>query len=501
MRSVRFRNIFFATVATVFLLSAFTAHAAIINIPDDQPTIQAGIDIAAESDTVLVAPGTYFENVDLSAKNITLASHYLTTADTTYMHETVINGGGKAGCIGIFNEETSTSPSIVGFTLRLSYGSIASNPTKLINRGSGISCRNAAPYIEHMIVENCYSINAGGSMDFDDSSPVIKHVHVTNCSAMDCGGIAFSESNALLEDVYIYGNLSNCLVARQCESVVLKNCVIFDNMEGLELDYSNVKVSNSLIFHNHITANLSDITVVTSTIDQVILNGASLYAVNTIFAPLDMYAIDYRGAADNKKQIVIANSFLKSGQSGITSYYSYIKDNFSEYVDISFEGTILYGDPVFVSGDLDKIDSYLLHKNSPAIDTGTAHFEWDSEVILDMQPEEYYGTAPDIGAYEYDPTVSVETDKLLPQTACLLNPSPNPFNPSTTISFTLSEPSEITLSIYNLNGQHVTDLASGQFVAGVHSAVWNAEGMASGIHFCVLDTGGAVETKRLLLLR
>ncbi len=118
-----------------------------------------------------------------------------------------------------------------------------------------------------------------------------------------------------------------------------------------------------------------------------------------------------------------------------------------------------------------------------------------------MQPDEYYGSAPDIGAYEYDPTVSVDKNELLPQAARLLNPSPNPFNPSTTISFALSEPSEIVLSIYNINGQHVSDLANGLFAAGVHSAVWNAAGMASGVYFCVLDTGGAVEAKRLLLLR
>jgi len=48
------------------VLSLLTAN--VINIPDDQPTIQAGIDIAVEGDTIFVSPGTYYENIEIFQK-------------------------------------------------------------------------------------------------------------------------------------------------------------------------------------------------------------------------------------------------------------------------------------------------------------------------------------------------------------------------------------------------------------------------------------------------
>jgi len=69
-----------------FLFSQFL-FSTIINVPADQPTIQAGINVSVNSDTVLVQPGTYVENINFSGKLITVGSLYLTTADTTIIGE------------------------------------------------------------------------------------------------------------------------------------------------------------------------------------------------------------------------------------------------------------------------------------------------------------------------------------------------------------------------------------------------------------------------------
>ena len=56
------------------LLTLSTLAATTINVPDDHSTIQGGIDASSDGDTVLVAPGTYVENLVLE-KEIVLASH------------------------------------------------------------------------------------------------------------------------------------------------------------------------------------------------------------------------------------------------------------------------------------------------------------------------------------------------------------------------------------------------------------------------------------------
>ena len=69
--------------------------AETINIPDNYTTIQAGIDAASDGDTVLVAPRTYTENIEINGKNIVVGSHFITTQDTTYISHTIVQAKEK----------------------------------------------------------------------------------------------------------------------------------------------------------------------------------------------------------------------------------------------------------------------------------------------------------------------------------------------------------------------------------------------------------------------
>lgn len=89
----------------------------------------------------------------------------------------------------------------------------------------------------------------------------------------------------------------------------------------------------------------------------------------------------------------------------------------------------------------------------------------------------------------------------------LLGNHPNPFNPSTTISFSLIEQSNIEVSIYSIKGQKIKTLVKSSFGTGVHSTVWNGnndsgEPVSSGVYFYKLRVNGKTEaTKKMLLLK
>lgn len=78
---------------------------------------------------------------------------------------------------------------------------------------------------------------------------------------------------------------------------------------------------------------------------------------------------------------------------------------------------------------------------------------------------------------------------------------PNPFNPSTTIDFSLTHESTVNLSVLNSAGQLVTTLISGQISAGYHSVVWNAAGMPSGIYIYRLTADDFIDMKKMMLIK
>jgi len=82
----------------------------------------------------------------------------------------------------------------------------------------------------------------------------------------------------------------------------------------------------------------------------------------------------------------------------------------------------------------------------------------------------------------------------------------NPFNPSTTIKFDLSEASEVTLNIYNMKGQLVRQLLNEKLSAGSHSFTWDAKNdqaqqLSSGLYVSRLQAGDFVQHRKMLLIR
>jgi hypothetical protein len=78
---------------------------------------------------------------------------------------------------------------------------------------------------------------------------------------------------------------------------------------------------------------------------------------------------------------------------------------------------------------------------------------------------------------------------------------PNPFNPTTTISFTLAEPGKVTIEVFNSAGQRVETLVNTSMSAGVHSIAWNASKHAAGMYFYTVKSGDFSKTMKMTLLK
>src|SRR6056297_2697591 len=72
-------------------------------------TIQAGIDAASTGDTVLVYPGTYYENINFNGKNIILCSKYMLTNEASYIDSTIIDGNQNGSVVTFENGEDTTA--------------------------------------------------------------------------------------------------------------------------------------------------------------------------------------------------------------------------------------------------------------------------------------------------------------------------------------------------------------------------------------------------------
>jgi hypothetical protein len=79
--------------------------------------------------------------------------------------------------------------------------------------------------------------------------------------------------------------------------------------------------------------------------------------------------------------------------------------------------------------------------------------------------------------------------------------SPNPFNPRTTIEYSLPYTSDVQLVVYNARGEVVTTLVEDNLSAGYHSAEFDGSALSSGIYFYRLTAGTYTDMKKMLLLK
>ena len=193
-----------AFLKMVALLAIVYAYASshIIDVPSDQPTIQAGINASTSGDTVLVQPGTYIERIEFSGRNISLGSLFLITGDTNYITTTIIDGDSLGSVVTIDDGEDSTAL-ITGFTVRNGFA----------DYGAGIKCNDSSPTIFRNVIRDNIYTHQGGGVYIDGRSPHLSNCIITNNSSVGPwgtgsmgSGIACVNSNAIISKNLITAN-------------------------------------------------------------------------------------------------------------------------------------------------------------------------------------------------------------------------------------------------------------------------------------------------------
>lgn len=199
-----------ALVCLLLCLFSTIAVSDTIHVPGDQPTIQAGIDIAAAGDTVLVAAGTYIENIDFKGKEITVIS-------SDGPEVTHIDGSQPSnpdvGSVVVFAQRETNDSVLEGFTLSNGKGTVDAFPSSdRLYSGGGVLCIESSPsIINNTITGNKVDGMGAGIFCYNQASPQIIDNKITmNEAEDDGGGIAcYLDSAPYIHDNLITDNVAS----------------------------------------------------------------------------------------------------------------------------------------------------------------------------------------------------------------------------------------------------------------------------------------------------
>ncbi|MDD2229209.1 MAG: C25 family cysteine peptidase [Candidatus Cloacimonetes bacterium] len=177
---------------------------------------------------------------------------------------------------------------------------------------------------------------------------------------------------------------------------------------------------------------------------------------------------------------------------------------------VSMMGTISSAEPFFLSYDFTEPhlsqNYYLPAGESVTINvnfTPSAMTLYNGELVITSDDPE---TSIAIVVLTGSGGTVANSDLVSPLQTSLLGNFPNPFNPSTTIQFSLKEQSPVNMEIYNISGQKVRSLVKGIMPSGTHNIHWNGQdnsgkAVSSGVYFIKMDSAKYTSTKKMILMK
>ncbi|MDA7578747.1 DUF1566 domain-containing protein, partial [Flavobacteriales bacterium] len=230
--------------------------------------IQNVVDLANNGDTVIIAPGTYVENVNIVDKSIHIASMYLTTGDSSYISSTIIDGNNTGSAIWIHestNQGQNSTQDVNVTGLKLINGSDGGSN----DDGGGLSVKWCnSVIIDRLDISSSSGTYGGGISLAYTALAKISNSHIYNNSSNDwAGGINCAGHGQLVGKLEITNTLINDNtggnsgggIVTDSDTLIIANSTVANNTGGHETGGIHIRSGNnhSLLYNNIVSNNLN----------------------------------------------------------------------------------------------------------------------------------------------------------------------------------------------------------------------------------------------------
>jgi parallel beta-helix repeat protein len=477
------------------LCAALPASALIHHVPSQYATIQEALNTAAAGDTVLVEPGVYSENLDWPERDglILLCAEF---PDCIIQPESY-------GSLLRFDPVASPSTVIDGFVFEgLSNAS---------TRGAVVVV--GSPTIQNVIIRDCETMPTygGAALEIHNSSASLFNVQLTgNRSLTNGGALALRYSTVTMDSCVISSNValdSGGGIYMIGSHPTLSRCIVSSNEAmlyggGIHLEFSSPIFQRTLIADNYsmiwgagvsCLSESSPLLINTTISGNQHAYGGGLFAKDGSF-PKVLNSVFwgngselYMSQNETPCSLLVAFSNIEGGESGVRLGV----------------GTLLWeiGNIEANPGSIGPFDwDFCPELASGCVDSGTDFFEFDDEVLLTLESDEYLGSAPDIGWCE-EAITKTDIDPKVSGLQLDVQAYPNPFNQFVQLIITGVQSTSAILHVYDLRGGlvHTQTLNGGLSVRRVISL--DGSTLSSGLYIVTLQTDHSVASAKVLCLK
>jgi hypothetical protein len=471
-------------------------------VPGDFDRIQDAIDASWWYTTILVEPGTYYENLRFKDHNPTVTSYLHLYPDSTWFIEnTIIDGcsltcGPDSASVVRFVDNDHPTAVLKGFTIRNGKGTEYIQKGEINDCGGGIYCYYSSPTIINNIITADTAIYGGGIYCCNSSPQILNNMIVENAADSGYGGgIAIENFQQPYSGPIVVNNViaSNSAGIRgggiyyAGQPIVTNNTVDLNSAEG----------DGGGIFVNMAYGGRIENNIVTNSQDGGGLRGyseADLIAYNDVWNNTEgNFSAGYLGGVGD----TTCDSTNRNG-TPCDAFHNIVRN------------------PLFYDGyHLDDESECVNAGDNEAMYVPPADFEGNQRVKdewVDMGAYENQGGGRAGGGAKYaagNQSGNGEASASTPYSFALPQNYPNPFNPVTNISFSVGgdkSASQVTLKIYNIVGQLVRTMVDDVRMPGSYVVAWDGRDskgkeVASGIYFYRLKAAEFTECRKMVLLK